>query len=116
MQQLARVAAWSSTVALTFAAFVQNAAAAMNLGNMPNIGGSNDIQSAITNVIVKILTFLALLAVILIVIAGIRLMISQGEEAEKDKAKKTILYVFIGLVVILIARAIVQIFIDIAAQ
>ena len=56
----------------------------------------------------KILTFMALIAVVFIVIAGIRLVISQGEEAEKDKAKKTILFVIIGLVVILLAQGLVD--------
>ena len=56
---------------------------------------------------------MALIAVIFIVIAGIRLVVSQGEEQEKDKAKKTILYVIIGLVVILIAQAIVSFIADV---
>jgi uncharacterized membrane protein len=50
---------------------------------------------------------MALVAVVFIVIAGIRLVISQGEEAEKDKAKKTIFFVIIGLVLILLAQGIV---------
>ena len=59
---------------------------------------------------------MALVAVIIIVIAGIRLVISQGEEEAKDKAKKTIFYAIIGLIVILFAQAIVSIIADVVAS
>jgi len=77
-------------------------------GTVPSIGGTSDVRQKIVDIIKKILTFMALIAVIFIVIAGIRLVISQGEEAEKDKAKKTILFVIIGLVIILLAQGIVD--------
>lgn len=81
-------------------------------GEIPDIGGvdgtdTDSIRSGILRVLEIILSFMALIAVIIIVIAGIRLVISQGEEQEKDKAKKTIFYAIIGLVVILLAQAIV---------
>ncbi len=81
-------------------------------GPVPDIGGvdagsTDEIRTGILNVLDIILSFMALIAVIIIVIAGIRLVVSQGEEAEKDKAKKTIFYAIIGLVVILLAQAIV---------
>lgn len=83
-------------------------------GEVPDIGGvdagndTNSVREAVLSVLDIILSFMALVAVVFIVIAGIRLVISQGEEAEKDKAKKTIFYVIIGLVVILLAQAIVR--------
>lgn len=84
-------------------------AMAQLFGPVPDIGGgTSDIRQTILNIIKKVLTFMALVAVVFIVIAGIRLVVSQGEEAEKDKAKKTIFYVIIGLVVILLAQAIVD--------
>ena len=81
----------------------------------PELRGSNGAnESGIRSIILKVLTFvlnfLALLAVIFIIIAGIRLIVSQGEDEAKEKAKKTILYVIIGLVVILFARVIVSLF------
>jgi len=83
--------------------------AANSIGNIPDIGtGNADIRATIIKIIKEVLNFMALVAVVLIVIAGIRLVISQGEEAEKDKAKKTIIYVVIGLIVIVLARAIVE--------
>ena len=86
-------------------------------GNIPDIPGtanpgtgSEGIRTAILNALKFVLNFLALLAVIFIVVAGIRLIVSQGEQEQKDKAKKTILYVIIGLLIVLFARVIVGFF------
>lgn len=65
------------------------------------------IRDKITDLLIIVLNFLALLAVIMLVIAGIKLIVSQGEEEEKNKAKKIILYVIAGLLLILFARVIV---------
>lgn len=72
--------------------------------------GSAGIRLAVLNALKFVLNFLALLAVIFIVVAGIRLIVSQGEDEQKDKAKKTILYVIVGLLVVLFARVIVGLF------
>ena len=69
--------------------------------------GSPDLRATVTSILSQVLNFLALLAAVVIVIAGIRLIISQGEEEQKEKAKKTITYAIIGLLVILFAKAIV---------
>ncbi len=57
--------------------------------------------------IVAVLDFILIIAVIYIIFAGIRLIVSGGEEGEKDKAKQTIIYVIIGIIVVLFARVIV---------
>lgn len=85
-------------------------------GPIPAIPGTvsgNDTQGvrdAILRALEVVLNFLALIAIIFIVVAGIRLIVSQGEEEQKEKAKKTILYVIIGLIIILFARVIVGFF------
>lgn len=82
-------------------------------GELPDLEGtaeSTDIKQTITNVLQYVLSFLALIAVIVIVIAGIRLIVSQGNEEERDKAKKTILYAVVGLLIVLFARVIVGFF------
>ncbi|MCA9370759.1 MAG: hypothetical protein KC680_02240 [Candidatus Peregrinibacteria bacterium] len=88
-------------------------------GETPDIGGvgsdTDAIRQGILDALTFILSFMALIAVVIIVIAGIRLVISQGEEGEKDKAKKTIFYAILGLVVILLAQAIVG-FVDSLGQ
>lgn len=82
-------------------------------GEIPELEGtaeSTDVRATITSVLTYVLSFLALIAVVVIVIAGIRLIVSQGNEEERDKAKKTILYAVIGLLVVLFARVIVGFF------
>ena len=76
----------------------------------PGPDSSTDIRAIILGILEFVLSFLALIAVIYIIIAGIRLIVSQGEEEQKEKAKKTILYVILGLIVILLARIIVGFF------
>lgn len=76
------------------------------------VEGDVDVKQTLIDVLQFVLSFLALLAIIFIIVAGIRLIVSQGEEEQKDKAKKTILYVIIGLLVILFAKVIVSFFVD----
>ena len=76
--------------------------------------GTEGVRAVIIKVLTVVLDFLALAAVVFIVIAGIRLIVSQGEDEAKDKAKKTILYVIIGLLVILFCRVIVGFFTNLA--
>ena len=91
-------------------------------GEIPPIAGSANgvgtagIRSAVVKMLTLVLNFLALLAIIFIVVAGIRLIVSQGEDEQKDKAKKTILYVIVGLIIILFARVIVGFFTGIGAE
>lgn len=76
----------------------------------PGLPGPEDIFSAaasVTTILQRILTFVALAAVVVIIIAGIRLILSLGNEEGKETAKKTILYVVAGLLIILFAKAIV---------
>lgn len=95
------------------AAFARIQAFADFAGPSPSLPGLADgadegtIRDIITNIIVAVLNFLALIAVAVVIIAGIRLIISQGEEEPKEKAKKTIVYALIGLVIVLFARVIV---------
>ncbi len=51
-----------------------------------------------------------LVAVIMIIVAGIFLIASLGNEEAKNKAKNIVKYVAIGLLVILFARVIVSFF------
>ncbi len=76
-----------------------------------DVGGvsGDDIQTVILDILKNILLFMGLAAVVVIVIAGISLVISLGDDTAKDKAKKIILYAIVGLLVILLASAIVGI-------
>ena len=77
-----------------------------------SIGGGN-LKTAVTNVVKYILTFVAIIAVAVIVFAGIRFIISAGEEGEKEKAKKMIIYAVIGLLIVMLAQAIVNFVINV---
>jgi len=80
-------------------------------GNVPDIGGTgtDDPEEKVIEIVEKILSFMALVAVIVIVIAGVRMVISQGEQEAIEKGKKTILWALVGLIIILLASAIVQV-------
>lgn len=56
------------------------------------------------------LGFLAMAAVIMIVVAGVWMILSAGNETAKDRAKKIVLYTIIGLVIVFIARSVVGFF------
>jgi heme A synthase len=107
------------TLGLQFAAAVAcsspfQALAQLNPPSEDPVGrGPSDLKEAITTVVTKVLDFIALIAVVMLIVAGIRYIISMGEDAEKDKAKKMIIYVIIGLVIILVARAIVTFVIEV---
>ncbi len=84
------------------------------LGGLDAAGGvaglpSGDVRSTIVRILRSVLSFLALAAVITIIIAGIILILSLGNEDQKERAKRIIFYTLIGLVIILFARVIVGI-------
>lgn len=81
---------------------------------VPN-GDNLDIRSAILSIVNWILTFLGLIAVLLIIYAGFLFIFSQGDEKQISKAKQIIIYVGIGIIVILLSYAIVQLFVSVKA-
>lgn len=106
-----RVSATAASAALMMrasSAMAQFAGPTPDVGGLPDAADPNSFRGIIESILVTVLNFLALVAVVVIVIAGIRLILSQGEEEAKDKAKKTIFYALIGLVVVLFARVIVS--------
>ncbi|PIR49228.1 hypothetical protein COU80_00565 [Candidatus Peregrinibacteria bacterium CG10_big_fil_rev_8_21_14_0_10_55_24] len=70
--------------------------------------GSADIRTTIIKIMLEIVSYTALLAVSVIILAGLYLILGFGDEGAKDKAKKIILYVGVGVLLILLAGAIVQ--------
>ncbi|MDO8468344.1 MAG: hypothetical protein Q7S29_01135 [Candidatus Peribacter sp.] len=87
------------------------AAAESGLGNADEInvggGGGGDLRGAIVRIVLAVLSYVALIAVVVIIIAGIWMIVGLGEESSKERAKKIVIYTIIGLILILIARAIV---------
>lgn len=99
------------TVAPVYAASCSSAADCIQDGVNKSSGSSTNKTSLgdLIRTVVDVLLFvLGAIAVIMIVIGGIRYTISQGDSAAVTAAKNTILYAVIGLVVALLAYAIVH--------
>ncbi|MBQ9018115.1 hypothetical protein IJ118_03610 [Candidatus Saccharibacteria bacterium] len=88
-----------------------------NLGNETNAGnkidyvggGSGDeLVGNVTNIINGIIAALGIVAVVIIIIGGVSYMTSSGDASKVKKAKDTILYGVIGLVICILAFAIVN--------
>lgn len=74
----------------------------------PVNGGDNTLTTDVTNIISAVIGILGLVAVIVIIIGGVNYMTSSGDASKVKKAKDTILYGCIGLVVCVLAFAIVN--------
>ncbi len=82
------------------------------LGGLNAAGGiaglpDGDVRATVVRIIQSVLSFLALAAVITIIIAGIWLIVGLGSDDSKERAKKIIFYTLIGLIIVLFARVIV---------
>lgn len=85
--------------------------AVTGLPNVKPVGNNNDKDNLITNVVAIInvvIGALGIVAVIVIILGGVQYMTSTGDAAKVKKAKDTILYGVIGLVVCVLAFAIVN--------
>lgn len=89
-----------------------------NAGNANNAAGSSssicgaassdNAPDIVKNVINTMLYILGIIAVIMIVIGGVRYTTSNGDSSQTKAAKDTILYAVIGLIVAIMAFAIVN--------
>lgn len=70
--------------------------------------GSNNLMETINTIINVVLGVLGLLAVIVIIYGGFMFMTATGDASKVKKAKDTIMYGVIGLVIALLAYAIVN--------
>lgn len=69
---------------------------------------SNDLQGTIIGILNGIIGGLGIIAVIFIIIGGINYVTSTGDSGKVKKAKDTILYALIGLVICALSYAIVN--------
>ncbi len=86
--------------------WVENLASCDQMGDA-TINNNNLMQTVktIINVIIGIVGFIA---VVMIILGGISFITSQGDSAKVTKAKNTILYGVVGLIVAILAFAIVN--------
>lgn len=71
-------------------------------------GGTVSLESSISNILNAVYLVLGIVGVVMIIIGGVNYAMSQGDPGKVQKAKNTVLYGIIGLVVALLAFAITQ--------
>lgn len=91
---------------LASATSVQEGANAARAEGMPTeLIGDNGVFSRITN---TVLLIVGLISVIMLVYGGLRYILSGGDSKKVTDAKNTVLYAIIGLIISLLAYAIVN--------
>ncbi|MBR0467920.1 hypothetical protein IJJ53_03400 [Candidatus Saccharibacteria bacterium] len=71
-------------------------------------GSGTELEGNITNILNGIIAALGIVAVVVMIIGGINYMTSAGDAGKVKKAKDTILYGLIGLIICVLAFAIVN--------
>lgn len=69
---------------------------------------TDDVSTYAQNIVIYLLTFVSLIAVIYIIWAGFNVMIGNGDEKKLEDAKKTILYVALGMIMMWLAYSLVN--------
>ena len=77
-------------------------------GSGCNSTSGPDVEDTIKLVINVLSLIVGVAAVIMIIIGGFKYIISSGDSGNINSAKNTILYAIIGLVVVILAQAIVK--------
>ena len=73
-----------------------------------NDGNQTDLMEVVKIIINVIIGIVGLIAVVMIIVGGISFTTSQGDSGKVTKAKNTVLYGIVGLVVAILAFAIVN--------
>lgn len=76
----------------------------------------DQLTPAITAILNGVISIASLVAVIFIIVGGVNYMTSSGDSSKVEKARKTILYACIGLIVCALAFAIVNLVIGTILQ
>lgn len=76
--------------------------------NSAKTGGSADVPTIIQTIVNVLLFITGAVAVIMIVIGGLKYVTSNGDSSQLTSAKNTIMYSVIGLIVAIMAYAIVN--------
>ena len=100
--------------ALTVPVVAQGSASEVQKG-IQKIGGDQNqpkLEDGIKTIVNVMLFILGAIAVIMIIIGGIRYTTSNGDASNTKAAKDTILYAVIGLIVAILAYAIVNFVVD----
>ena len=80
------------------------------IGSIPQGANGDNIRDSVREVIYTALSYVGLAATVVIIIAGLYLVFSLGEDSRRESATKIILYAVIGMLVIGLSAAFVRIF------
>lgn len=108
---IVRVGASIAAAVAPLVAFAQGLQPAIPFANTARGG----LIPSVLNIVNGLLVVAGIAASIYLVVGGVRYITSQGEEGETEKAKNTILYALIGLIVIALSAAIVNFIINTVA-
>ncbi len=106
MKKITLIATSLLILALPFVASAATSYSIEDIGSQVGLGTA-DLKDSVINIIQWILGILALVAVVMIIYGGFTWMTAAGNEDRIEKAKKIISAAVIGLIVILLAWAIV---------
>lgn len=109
LHKLAKFAVAAGTVgmlALPFASHAQTSFSIESVGGSIGLGNA-DLKETVINILNLALGLLALVAVVMIIIGGFTWLTAGGNEEKVDKAKKIISAAVIGLIIVLLAWAVV---------
>ncbi len=94
--------------AISIFSFMPVAAAQVGQVVDPNNPGGGDLREVITRMLNYFLTFLGLLAVIMVIYGGVTYVTSAGNDEAVGNAKKIIMYALIGIIVIMLSFVLVN--------
>ncbi|MFA4891364.1 MAG: hypothetical protein WC604_03365 [Candidatus Gracilibacteria bacterium] len=102
------------TGAIALLSFIPVASAALiTPGDVPGeiaaaTGGEGSIRALALKIVNYFLTFLGIIAVMMIIYGGVTYVTAAGKQESIDNAKKIILYSLVGIIIILLSFAIVN--------
>ncbi len=108
MKKISKIAFWTFLSAAVLLPTVANAQPTIDPELGTTLGlGSADLKATVINILQWALGLLALVAVVMIIAGGFMWMTAGGNEEKIEKAKKLISAAVIGLIIVLLAWAIV---------
>lgn len=88
--------------------FFTSLAAGLDISGLPGVGDPDPGNSVLQNIFNLVLVISGAISVLIVVLAGFRMITSRGNPAETSKARNAIVYALIGLMVVMFAFAIVN--------
>jgi len=89
---------------------------AQNLIDGKSLPHAPTTQDSLTHILTIFFTILGAIALLMLVIAGLRYVLTQGDPNKTAEVRRQIIYIAIGLVVVAVADAIVTFIVGRASQ